>query len=253
MTPPAGPEDKPATGRTLPPDSAFRSVGSHLWLWVITAVCLWADLASKQAAFSSLGADESRVLIPGLLSAHRSLNSGALFGAFSGWVWAFIVASLLALGFVLYVFACSSRRQRFLHAGLAFILAGALGNLYDRGFAVADVVQLSPSSRLAVLQDIGIIISPPGADPLVVASYPDKKLPREYRRQDVVSVSRHGVVRDFVKFTPIAGFDYWPWVFNLADALLVVGVGILLVNFWLERRRAHSEPASSPGRRSRET
>ena len=82
MTPPAGPEEKPATGRTLPPDSAFRSVGSHLWLWVITAVCLWADLASKQAAFSSLGADESRVLIPGLLSAHRSLNSGARLGAF---------------------------------------------------------------------------------------------------------------------------------------------------------------------------
>jgi lipoprotein signal peptidase len=222
----------------FPGDTAIRSVGAHLRLWVVTAACLFADLASKRWAFHDLGPDEVRVLIPGLIRAHRSLNSGALFGAFSGWVWAFIVASVLALGFVVYFFACSGRRQRFLHLGLAFILAGALGNLYDRSFVLADVVEIPPSASASADEDIGVIVSEEGADPVVLATYPDKSLPREYRRKDIEVISRHGVVRDFIKFTPVRGVDYWPWVFNVADALLVVGVGILLISFQLERRRA---------------
>lgn len=237
----ARPAKDPVRVRRLPLDSAIGCVSAHLRLWGLAALCLCVDLASKRWAFNDLGADESRVLIPGLIQAHRSLNSGALFGAFSGWVWVFIVASLLALGFVLYVFACSGRRQRVLHLGLALILAGALGNLYDRAFVLADVVELRPSSGLAIEQDIGIITSPPGADPLVLDSYPDRRFAREYRLEDVASVSRHGVVRDFVKFVPIAGFDYWPWVFNLADALLVIGVVILLINFRSQHRRRRAE------------
>jgi lipoprotein signal peptidase len=232
----------------LKPDSALRSLRAHLLLWVVAGVCLWVDLASKAWAFSTLREGDSAVLIPGLITARRSLNSGALFGSFSGWVTAFILASLLALGFVLYVFATSGRKQRFLHLGLAFILAGAMGNLYDRGFVEADVVTLAATPDQPGGQDIGIILSKPDAEPVVVASYPDGKNPRQYPREAVEHIDRHGVVRDFVKFTPIAGFDYWPWVFNVADALLVVGVCILLICFWRERRAFSpaAHPAASP-------
>ncbi len=30
--------------------------------------------------------------------------------------------------------------------------------------------------------------------------------------------------------------DIWPWVYNIADVLLVAGVAILMLNFWKERR-----------------
>jgi len=205
-------------------------------LWTVTAIGLLVDLSSKDWAFHVLGPDESRTLVPGVLTAHRSLNSGALFGALSGWVWVFIIASVLALGFVVYVFACSGRRQRFLHVVLGMILAGALGNLYDRIFVEADVLTLRPTADAPSTQDIGIVTSDPGADTVVLSCYPDKTLHRRYSRQDVLAIDRHGVVRDFIKFSPIRGFDYWPWVFNFADAMLVAGVAGLIVTFWRERR-----------------
>ncbi len=195
------------------------------------------DLVSKRWAFAALGPDENRTLIPGLINARRSLNSGALFGAFPGWVGVFIIASLLALAFVLYVFACSDRRQRFLHMGLACILAGALGNLHDRALVKADVLELLPSSGFETREYIGVIVSPAEANPVLMAPYPEGNLDfrRAFAREDIAQIARHGVVRDFIKFKPIGGFDYWPWVFNVADALLVVGLIILMITFWRER------------------
>ena len=56
----------------------------------------------------------------------------------------------------------------------------------------------------------------------------------------------YGQVRDFIKFVPkIGGYDVWPWVFNIADALLVVGVGILLINLWLDKRAAEDAAAQA--------
>ncbi|MCP4250718.1 MAG: signal peptidase II [bacterium] len=226
---------QPATGG---PESAIRSVKAHFVLWTVALLGLWGDLASKEWAFGTLTVEENRPLLGGVITASRSLNSGALFGAFSGWVGAFIVASVLALVFVLYGFACSGRKQRALHVGLGLILAGALGNLYDRAYVVVDVVELKATADAPARQDIGLITSPPDSDRLMIASYPEKTRPRQYAREDVASVTRQGVVRDFIKFTPIAGFDYWPWVFNIADALLVVGVGTLMLTFWAEHRAA---------------
>jgi signal peptidase II len=219
---------------------------------MVAVVGLWIDLASKKWAFAALGPDETRTLLPGLVDARRSLNSGALFGAFPGWVAAFIVASLLALGFVLYVFASSSRRQRFLHVGLALILAGALGNLYDRAFVHADVIGLYASAGYGHTEYIGTIISPSGADPVVVAPFLDggPEFRREFAREHIAEIARHGVVRDFIKFRPVAGFDYWPWVFNVADALLVVGLVMLLITLWGEQRRAKAAARGAAARAS---
>jgi lipoprotein signal peptidase len=54
-------------------------------------------------------------------------------------------------------------------------------------------------------------------------------------------VNARGVVRDFIKMEPrftIAGrtIEIWPWVFNIADMWLVVGVGLLMLNFWLDHK-----------------
>lgn len=236
MSKPDAPIKDPASNEPAEP-SALRSGSAHLRLWSVTALCLWADLGTKAWAFHDLS-PQGQVLIPGFLRAQRSLNAGALFGSLSGWVPLFIAASILALGFVLYVFASSSRRQWFMHLGLSFILSGALGNLYDRSLVQADVVELKPTSQHGPVHDIGMIVSEPEADPVVVEDFPDGGHPRSYDRAEVADIDHHGVVRDFIKFVPVhiggSGFDYWPWVFNVADALLVAGVGILLITLWRE-------------------
>jgi len=174
----------------LPPDSALLDVGSHVRLWLLAIAGLAADLWSKHWAFATLSPQQNRPMIPGVITFIKSYNDGALFGIGPGMRWVFVAASVLAFGFVLYLFSQSSQRRWSLHLALGMILGGAMGNLYDRA---------------------------------VFAQ-----------------------VRDFIKFVPKIGpYDVWPWVFNVADALLVVGVGILLVNLWLDKRAAENAAAQT--------
>jgi signal peptidase II len=171
----------------LPADTALLSVCAHARFWVCAVVGVGVDLWSKQWAFSHVD-HRGQPFIPGFISFIPSLNEGALFGLGKGLQGVFIVASVAAFGFVLYLFSQSSCRRWSVHLALGMILGGAMGNLYDRAL--------------------------------------------------------YGRVRDFIKFEPeIAGYDVWPWVFNVADALLVVGVAVLLVNLWLDKRLAEAAAA----------
>jgi len=231
---------------TAPPQnvmtgSAIASPAAHLRFWLPAAALVLLDLWSKEWVFANLHADEARPWIPGLIEFRRSLNDGAVFGSFTGYVGAFILASVLALLFVLYMFASSARNQRILHVSLALILAGAIGNLYDRAFIRADVVRFpnQPDHHSIV----GKIVSEPGADHVVIGEWPEGSRERKYARAEV-DVRQQGVVRDFIKFTPqfprhwawVGGQDMWPWIFNIADASLVCGVALLLATSILERR-----------------
>ncbi len=67
---------------------------------------------------------------------------------------------------------------------------------------------------------------------------PEGAEPRRIARERVADVNQVGVVRDFLKFEPrMFGRDVWPWVFNIADSLLTVGVVILLLHLWVDQRR----------------
>ena len=142
--------------------------------------------------------------------------------------------------FVLYLFVHSTRWQRVLHVALALILAGALGNLYDRAFVKADVITYQPRFGQEELM-IGTVIERTNTD-VVVADYPDGTNVRTLPSSQV-TIRRQGVVRDFIKFMrkfpegfpKLAGRDVWPWVFNIADAALVCGVILLLLSTWLDR------------------
>jgi lipoprotein signal peptidase len=209
---------------------------------------LWLDLWSKAWVFRSLSPDKGWPAVSGVIEFRRSLNDGAVFGSFSGLAGMLIIASVFALGFVLYLFANSHRTQRSLQVALALILAGALGNLHDRAFIIADVARIqSPTGRQSSM--IGLLVSDP-SDPVVrIGDWPDGGRPRTFERY-AVELRRQGVVRDFIKFVPrfpswvpwFGGFDIWPWVFNVADASLVCGVGVLLLNCWLDRKPRHHSP-----------
>ncbi len=228
-------DNPPPEGTGSPTDmsrSAIRDPWSHLRLWTVAAAFLSLDLWSKAWAFATLGATDVRYPLPGILSFRRSVNPGALFGMGKGLVPLFIVASFIALGFVLFLFAASSPKRRSLHLALSCVIAGSLGNLYDRSFIRADKVVFPDGTEL-----IGKVLEHDASpDHLRIGAAIDGDKPRFFRSEGA-SISQVGIVRDFLKIEPkIAGRDVWPWVFNVADSLLVAGVTILMLNFWFERR-----------------
>lgn len=209
---------------------------------------LLVDLWSKDWAFETLQPSDVRVVIPKVLTFRRSINPGALFGMGPGLVSVFIVASFVALGFVLYMFICSDRRRRSLHLALSFVLAGSMGNLYDRAFIMADKVTLKSTLPNGGGSRYGKIVSNEADSEYIrLGQGPDGAGPvQRIARKDIEEIAQVGVVRDFLKIEPrIAGYDIWPWVFNVADSLLVMGVGILIINLWIDRKEHRHQVAEA--------
>ena len=178
-TPQAARPDPSAARR----DRAFRHASSIVLFLAIAAAGVLADLLTKHYAFAAL-TDRPRhmaTVIPDLLNLRLSTNPGIVFGL-SVPLWIVLPATLTAMAAVTLMFATSRRGDRWLHAALAMVLAGAIGNAYDRLF-----------SR-------------------VVFAGGDERI-----RQ----------VRDFIDCH--IGDRHWP-TFNVADILLVVGVGLILLH-----------------------
>ncbi len=218
--------------------SAWWSPRSHVTLWATAALGLSIDLLTKHLAFSRLPSKDPIVLIPRFLSLDRSLNFGALFGIGKGMSPLFILASILAVAFVAYMFASSHRRQWLVHLALGLVLAGALGNLYDRLFVKIDVI-----SRGGQVVRYGTISrDQPQDDAIQVGRYPDGGEPR-WRFGRNVEVTTRTAVRDFIRIdTLFRKQPLWPWIFNIADSMLVVGVSLLLIIYSAPPRRPTRRP-----------
>jgi signal peptidase II len=163
----------------------FRSVAALACFLLTAIIGFGLDQWSKAAAFRELAhgmtegidgrpvPDQPRSLhfIPGWLHFDVTSNYGAVFGIGQGQRSLFIVVSVAAILFIFYLFATSDR-QRVYQVILGMLLAGVLGNLYDR---------------------------------LVF-----------------------GYVRDMIHALP-RWPGFFPWIFNVADSLLCVGVFLMIV------------------------
>ncbi len=220
---------------TLPAEArdrwAMGHAPSHLRLWIVALVGLAADLWTKDWAFRTFDGGETKVLVENLCNLQLSLNPGALFGLGAGMAPIFVGASVLALLFVLYLFANSHTTRWSMHIALGLVLGGALGNLYDRTTQEAYVAK-TPRGR-----DIGALVEETQTH-VVLADFPSRRHPRVHPISQLEPDSGlQPVVRDFIKIeAKIGDFALWPWIFNIADALLVAGVIILLINFWFDRK-----------------
>lgn len=130
------------------PPTAARRLRCWIVLILPAIVVVAADLGTKSWAFNNLWPtgvpispehahtaqqnSDTMQVIPQWLHFKTALNTGALFGMGKGQKLLFIAASLVAAGFVLYMFVASEPSQWYLHLALALILGGAAGNLYDR-------------------------------------------------------------------------------------------------------------------------
>lgn len=113
----------------------FNSGASALrWLWLSLLVIV-LDLGSKYLADSLLTYASPVPLLP-VFDLTLLYNTGAAFsflaGA-SGWQrWLFVAIAVGMSAFLLHWMRRTPRSQRLLGVGLALVLGGALGNLYDR-------------------------------------------------------------------------------------------------------------------------
>ncbi len=196
--PPADSTDNPVS------HPAGRHVPSIMLFVVCVVVVLVCDLALKSWSFANVAGvpvilDPLRPdlpdipphpainLVPYVLSMKLWTNTGAVFGFGKGAQGFFIVVSFIATAAILYIFSRSEAKARVSHVALAMILAGTLGNLYDRTMfnAVRDMLWL----------------------------FPEVYLP-------------------FGLTWPGGRNDVYPWLFNIADAALVVGVATILIIMW---------------------
>lgn len=123
---------------------------------LIVTVGLFWDLYSKSVVFQDLGYPAYRPMERGEhelfphpagiegrsdrfldgwvgFSLYTSFNEGALWGLGQGYTWLFALLSLAAaVGIVYWLFLHRAAVSLWLTVSLAFIMAGTLGNLYDR-------------------------------------------------------------------------------------------------------------------------
>ena len=71
-------------------------------------------------------------VIPGFLAWEGTYNEGVTFGLFGGQTNGIMLFTAVATVALIIWLAATKRRSFWLHLGLGMILAGALGNLYDR-------------------------------------------------------------------------------------------------------------------------
>ncbi len=101
------------------------------------SVILALDQATKFLAASRLSPGQSIEILPGVLHLTLVRNTGMAFGLLSDFDVPYksllmTLLSLVALGAVVYYALRSPREHTLTHAGLAFIVGGALGNIVDR-------------------------------------------------------------------------------------------------------------------------
>jgi signal peptidase II len=105
-------------------------------LFLVPAIAGCAiDLATKQWMFAwpELRAGETYWFWTGHVGLQLSWNEGALFGLGQGKVWLFAALSFVAaIGIPLWLFRLGAARDAWLTVALGCVMAGVLGNLYDR-------------------------------------------------------------------------------------------------------------------------
>jgi len=189
---------------------AFRSRAAWLLLTLVLVFGVVTDLVSKYLAFEHIAGQpvvtvredvvaagpthlhllipihKPVVVLPRLLEFTLVYNPGAVFGIGAGKRWFFVLFTAAAVAAGLLFFArATSAKDKWTHAGIALILSGGVGNLYDRlNYAcVRDFIHPLPGMKLP----FGITWPNGGSN------------------------------------------EVWPWVSNLADLYLIIGVAIILL------------------------
>lgn len=108
-----------------------------LRLLVVSGITVIFDQITKLLVVANLEFGRDIPVIPGFFNLTHVLNPGGAFGLFAQHspmvrVMFFLVFSLVAVGFILYLYAGIPETHPMLANGLGLIFGGAVGNLIDR-------------------------------------------------------------------------------------------------------------------------
>ncbi|MDA0590927.1 MAG: signal peptidase II [Planctomycetota bacterium] len=110
----------------------------YVWFFSLAVLGLVIDLISKHLVFEQLGFPGGQRAEPFfdhwvMFTLVTSVNEGALWGIGQGYTWVFAVLSVVAIVAVcVWLFAFKAANSLWLTIALGLIMAGTLGNLYDR-------------------------------------------------------------------------------------------------------------------------
>ena len=120
---------------------------------VFILLALLLDQAVKFAVESWLPFQEAVPVVP-MLALYRTYNFGVAFSMLSGMEgWFIVTLRLFVSGFVIWLWRQTPKERGFAHAGYAFIIAGAFGNLIDRvlfGYVIDYVLFYTETWSFAV-------------------------------------------------------------------------------------------------------
>ena len=121
------------------------AVRRHLIFWYVAVLGAALDLVSKTAVFDWLGFDwavseahRTHTVIDGFFSLETALNTGTFFGRLRDNNSPLIIFTVLMMALVIIMFLAPPREVagrgwgRLYTTALGLVLAGALGNLWDR-------------------------------------------------------------------------------------------------------------------------
>ena len=170
----------------------FRSPPALLLFLGVAAVGTLLDLWTKALAVERLKHAAPFRFIPGWLHFTYTENHGAVFGIAQGARPIFLAVSIGAIVFLTFLFMTSGR-ARLYQLILGLLLGGVIGNMYDRVYHgyVRDMIHALPGWHW----------------PQWLVNY----FPRGWQPP------------------PGQAAEVFPWIFNLADTYLCVGVFAMLV------------------------
>ena len=120
---------------------------------------LIADRVTKKLAVSALSGG-AKTVVPGILGWRYAENTGAAFSALagSGMLLILLTAALIAAAIVWYL--RHLKCNRWLAAGVTLIIAGGLGNLYDRltlGYVIDFIEVLFVKCAIFNVADVAVV------------------------------------------------------------------------------------------------
>ena len=114
------------------------------WLFYTLVIGVFVfDQVTKAIIRSSLSLGDSWPE-EGIFRIVHGLNTGSAFGLFAGFTNLLVVASIIGIVFILFVFLIQNNSVIWLRLSLGLIVGGALGNLFDRvkDGAVVDFISV---------------------------------------------------------------------------------------------------------------
>ncbi len=108
----------------------------YAWIGTVVPAVLVLDFWTKSWALSELQGQAAREILGGLVPLTFALNRGAAFGFLNSTGfdsrWFFIPVTIIALGLIATLYRQAERTDHLRLAALSLVVAGALGNLWDR-------------------------------------------------------------------------------------------------------------------------